>query len=171
MSVDERVAELQVDLAYVWEETSPDTGLLANLSLAFPGFATHDLQELSMQAQVDVGLGVQAVLAGELEELARERFAPIPIGVHVQAVRFGSLTLIAALTLLVGSTYTFFKDYEDLRKGIIQFSADVKSVAERLHHSAAAEFLRRVRSAQREKRARVKEFLQKPHDWDLGSPS
>ena len=64
----------------------------------------------------------------ELQQLIDTRFGPDIIRAKNAGVRAGSIEIWFQLVAVGGAIYAFFKDYEVLRKGVLLFVEDVRTL-------------------------------------------
>jgi hypothetical protein len=80
---------------------------------------------------------VFTAIACELQQLVDKRIGSGSLQVGVTQIALGSLEVVITLVTIIGAVHTFFKDYEDLRKGLLLFIEDMKRVGGWLEKCAA----------------------------------
>jgi hypothetical protein len=119
--------QIQVHLDNVWDGQDTNTHRIAEVSITL---GNVPFPESAMSAPD----GAQQLLE-KVAQLVRP-YANSRLGPYVQVVpvglRDGSVGLFFEIITILGSVYKFFKDYEDLRKGLVSFSQDVLSVGSNL---------------------------------------
>jgi hypothetical protein len=86
-----------------------------------------------------------------LQPLADKRFGTDNIKVVPIYIVKGSIDLGVALVVVAGAAYYFFKDYEDLRKGVIQFTNDITYVSSKLYRIVRKKYLSEERRSVKRK--------------------
>ena len=74
-----------------------------------------------------------------------QRFGSGRLRVVVTRIASGSLEIWLTLVTIGGAVYTFFKDYEDLRKGLLLFVEDAKQLGQRFEKRATDAYNEEVR--------------------------
>lgn len=118
--------DFDVEIASVWDGTDKKDSKLAELRLKF---SEMSLPTFWQQSQY---LLLLMELDKELQPLADARFGKNRISVDCKELREGSVEVIVLLTAVGGALYAFFKDYKDLREGLLLFIKDVKAAASEL---------------------------------------
>jgi hypothetical protein len=90
----------------------------------------------------------------KLQQLLESRFGKGFVRIEDSGIRSGSIEMFFAVMSIGGAVYTFFKDYEALRKGFLLFMEDVRglrqdilTISHRVVKKAKTE--RRLRRGQR----------------------
>ena len=119
--------DLDVEAASLWDGTNRQQSKLAELKLKFLDLALPEFWDKSQY------LFLLMELEKELQPLADIRFGKDRIKVDAKELREGSVEVIVLLTAVGGVLHIFFKDYKDIREGVVLFVKDVKAVSSDLH--------------------------------------
>jgi len=95
--------------------------------------------------------------AKALQPISDRRFGKAQIEVEVTAVEKGSLEFGFVLLVAGGVVYKFFKDYKDLKEGVITFAGDVRTASKAINGMVRHVYSREERKARRADRKKEKE--------------
>lgn len=137
--------DVQVEIVKLPSPEDRNPSEIADLDLKFP-IRANFYREIGSTGQVEV----MASLTNALQHLADTRFGKGHVRVKVKDLRKGSITCGVALVALIAA-YRFFKDYDDLSKGVKTFCRDILRTSKKLR-KLVHETYHRV-----ETRARAKE--------------
>lgn len=121
---------LEVSIVKMWDGKDTQTNVFADLRLRFPqidlpeSFADTSFRDLKLLEEVE----------SELQPLADERFGRNRVRVQGQDVRAGSVDILVSLSAVGTTAWLFFKDYGDVRSGVIAFCDDIKKISSTLAH-------------------------------------
>lgn len=136
-----------ISASHIWDGSDNTTDIAAVIRMQFVhyDFANAVLTEEAKQA-------LFKAVQPELQKLLDDRFGPNLIRARNARVMAGSIELYVELATVGGAVYVFFKDYEDLRKGVLQFVDDVRTISSTLFG-----VVRAVYGEARKKRVNVKQ--------------
>ena len=95
---------------------------IAKIEMEFPEFDASLVQNTKLREE----------LQGLFQELANQSFGLENVTVEVELAA-GSL-IIVALLVVGGGGYKFFKNYEQLRNGVVKFAEDVKAATKKVEN-------------------------------------
>lgn len=112
---------------YLWDGSDRTTDVIATIRMQFihPDFLTPTLSN-------DTQRKLFEAVYPELQQLIDTRFGLNIIRAKDAGVRAGSIEIWFQLVAVGGAVYAFFKDYEDLRKGVLLFVEDVRTNSSKL---------------------------------------
>jgi hypothetical protein len=119
-----------IELLTVGDDLAKEDGLgtkFAEIELKFPDFGPPEGPSSFATAYFLVD-----DLNREIGIIANVRFQEFKVITRLE-IRKGSLILILSLWASVPTVYKFFKDYTDLRKGVLAFVGDLRTSASWLH--------------------------------------
>lgn len=117
---------LEITVLGTWDGEDTQTKQIADLLLAFPGFEPPEMDILGKPTTTELLLLIE--LEKEIQKIADARFGQGNVRIEAE-IRRGSLEILVILTIVATSVYKFFKDYADLRRGVLAFVVDLRSVA------------------------------------------
>lgn len=120
--------EMEVVLLSLWDGNDLQTSLIAEFHIRFPDFEPPF--PFGDSSTKDFFLLTD--LEKEVQFLANDRFGRDVVKFECVRIVRGSLVILATLTVVGGTVYQFFKDYKDLREGVIAFVGDMKKITKEL---------------------------------------
>jgi hypothetical protein len=112
---------------------------VAQLDLTFP-LPEKDLNFIDEKGK----LGVLNSATQILQQFADTRFGEGQIKILPVHIKKGSI-LVGVLLVAAGSTYAFFKDYDNLRKGVLSFSRDISAGSRALYKVVKQKYFREAK--------------------------
>ena len=129
---------MEVQVLNIWDGKDVQTRKVAELSFRFP--------------EIDIPFGglepfrnlmFLEVLERELQPLADVRFGKGTTIVEGAEIKEGSVEILLWLLAAGSAVYTFFKDYESLRKGVILFSKDLHGASSKIEELIGTHYLKK----------------------------
>jgi hypothetical protein len=115
----------EVRIISTWGGADTETTVAAELQLTLSEI------ELPDETREDLRISLSDEITHQLQPIADKAFDH-HIRVVVSEIRRGSIEILFLLTTGGTAVYKFFKDYEDLRTGVTEFTRDVMRVSNRL---------------------------------------
>lgn len=115
--------DVQVEIRKLASPEDRNPSEIAELALRFPVVRANFYWDIKSTGRTEV----MAALMSALQRLADGRFGKGNIRVKVNDIRKGSITFGVALVIGAVGAYKFFKDYEDLSKGVKTFCRDIQN--------------------------------------------
>ncbi|MFS8085246.1 MAG: hypothetical protein ACMG6H_06415 [Acidobacteriota bacterium] len=120
--------DVQVEIRRLPSPTDKNPSEIAELAVRFPVVRANFYWDINSTGKIEV----RAALMNALQRLADDRFGRGNIRVKVTDIRKGSITFGVILGAGAVAAYKFFKDYDDLSKGVKTFCRDIQSASKSL---------------------------------------
>jgi hypothetical protein len=133
----------RVEILHMWDGTDTGTNEAAVLKIVLP-FSRPDSYRVPLSKAT--AKNVFTAIARELQPIVDHCFGSDRLRVEVTRVASGSLDIWLTLVTIGGGVYTFFKDYEDLRKNLLLFVEDVKQLGRQFEKHATDVYNNGVRT-------------------------
>lgn len=115
-------ADVQVEIRSLASPKDRNPSQIADLGLRFPLPRANFYQDITGKGKTEV----MGSLQNALQRVANDRFGKDRVRVKVNGVRRGSITFSVLLGMGLVAAYKFFKDYDDLSKGVKTFCRDIQ---------------------------------------------
>ena len=115
--------EMDVEIRSQWDGVDQQTTRIADLVLKFADFNPPE----AIDGPSTTELMLLMDLEKEVQVAADSRWGRNRVKVDCVQILRGSLEVLVTLTAVGGAVYGFFKDYQDLRAGILLFVAVLRA--------------------------------------------
>jgi len=115
-------ADVQVEIRSLASQKDRNPSQIADLRLRFPLPRANFYQDITGKGKTEVMGSLQSAL----QRVADDRLGKDSVRVKVNEVRKGSITFGVLLVMGLVGAYKFFKDYDDLSKGVKAFCRDIQ---------------------------------------------
>lgn len=119
----EPMLQMKIQILELWDEQDVETKRFAEILLIFAAFERIDFRQEE---------NFRGILRSELQEISNRRFGTGLVEVSIDRFESGSISVYIILSTVAVSACKFFKDYPDMRKGVITFCEDIRQITKKL---------------------------------------